>query len=79
VVRELGPQGIAVVDQAAAARWLGQALGVPGEIMRGLEETPIEALAVGDLLKSPAVEELAASAAEAMIPNSKETGIDKLP
>jgi hypothetical protein len=79
VVRELGPQAMAVVDQGAAARWLGQALGVPGEIMRGLEETPIEALAVGDLLKSPTVEGLAAAAADAMIPTSKETGLDELP
>jgi hypothetical protein len=79
VVRELGPQGMAVVDQGAAARWLGQALGVPGEIMRGLDETPIEALSVGDLLKSPVIENLAAAAAEAAVPMSKEAGFDKLP
>jgi hypothetical protein len=78
VVRELGPQGMAVVDQGAAARWLGQALGVPGEIMRGIEETPIEALAVGDLLKSPVIEDLVATAAEAMVPASEEADFDKL-
>lgn len=33
-VRELGPDGIAVVDHAAAARWLGRAFGVPGELIR---------------------------------------------
>lgn len=32
-VRALGPSALAAVDQAAAARWLGRTLGVPGELM----------------------------------------------
>lgn len=70
-VKELGAQGMAVVDQAAAARWLGQALGVPGEIMRSPDQMPLDAVAVGDLLGSPAiadgvVSDLAAVADEVM-------------
>ncbi len=33
-VRALGPDALAAVDQAAAARWLGRTLGVPGELIR---------------------------------------------
>jgi Bacteriophage head to tail connecting protein len=33
-VRALGPDALAAVDQAAAARWLGRSLGVPGELIR---------------------------------------------
>jgi Bacteriophage head to tail connecting protein len=33
-VRALGPEALAAVDQAAAARWLGRTLGVPGELIR---------------------------------------------
>jgi hypothetical protein len=32
-VRALGPEALAAVDQAAAARWLGRTLGVPGELI----------------------------------------------
>lgn len=32
-VRALGPEALAAVDQAAAARWLGRTLGVPGDLM----------------------------------------------
>lgn len=32
-VRALGPAALSAVDQAAAARWLGRTLGVPGELM----------------------------------------------
>jgi hypothetical protein len=32
----LGAEGLAAVDAAAAARWLGRALGVPGELIREL-------------------------------------------
>jgi hypothetical protein len=35
-VRVLGPEGLAAVDQGAAARWLGRAFGVPGELIREL-------------------------------------------
>lgn len=38
-VRNLGPDGLAAIDAAATARWLGQSLGVPGELLR----TPISA------------------------------------
>ena len=34
VVNKLGPAAIASVDQVAAARWLGRALGVPEELSR---------------------------------------------
>ena len=33
-VRNLGPEAAAAVDQAAAARWLGRTLGVPGDLIR---------------------------------------------
>ena len=33
-VRALGPEALAAVDQAAAERWLGRTLGVPGELIR---------------------------------------------
>jgi Bacteriophage head to tail connecting protein len=33
-VRALGPDALDSVDQAAAARWLGRTLGVPGELIR---------------------------------------------
>jgi hypothetical protein len=33
-VRNLGPEASATVDQAATARWLGRALGVPEELMQ---------------------------------------------
>ncbi len=32
-VKSLGPEALAAVDQAAAARWLGRAFGVPGELI----------------------------------------------
>jgi len=37
-VQALGPDGAACVDAAAAARWLGHALGVPGELLREAHE-----------------------------------------
>ena len=33
-VRDLGPEALAAVDLAEAARWLGRAFGVPGELIR---------------------------------------------
>lgn len=39
-VRALGAEAMAAVDQAAAARWLAHALGVPGELVRELPEVP---------------------------------------
>ena len=35
-VKTLGPEAMLAVDQAGAARWLGRALGVPGELIREL-------------------------------------------
>ncbi len=53
-IRDLGSEAAAVVDPAAAARWLAQAFGVPNQILRdpapataaALAETLIEAVAV---------------------------------
>jgi len=39
-VKSLGPQALAAVDQAAAARWLGRAFGVPGELI--VERNPMD-------------------------------------
>jgi hypothetical protein len=33
----MGPQGAAVIDRPATARWLGDRLGVPGHLMRDVE------------------------------------------
>jgi head-to-tail connecting protein len=44
-VRALGPAALAAVDQAAAARWLGRTLGVPGELMRDEAATTIGLIA----------------------------------
>ena len=83
VVKELGVQGTAVIDQGATARWLGQALGVPGELMRSPDETPLEALTVRDLLNSPmiaqsGIRELATAATDAMAPRNPEAEIDDI-
>jgi hypothetical protein len=40
-VAALGPDGQAVVDAAAAARWLGRALGVPPSLVRAADPDPI--------------------------------------
>lgn len=42
-VRALGPEAMLAVDQAAAARWLAQALGVPGELVRDFAGGDIDA------------------------------------
>ncbi|HEC90519.1 MAG TPA: phage tail protein, partial [Alphaproteobacteria bacterium] len=39
-VKSLGPQALAAVDQAAAARRLGRAFGVPGELI--IERNPLD-------------------------------------
>lgn len=36
----MGPQAAEAVDIPAAARWLGRALGVPGEVLREVGESP---------------------------------------
>lgn len=46
-VKALGPEALATVDQAAAARWLARAFGVPGELVR---EGPSEAETLGAVL-----------------------------
>lgn len=43
-VRALGGDAMAAVDQAAAARWLAHALGVPGELVRELPEELAEVI-----------------------------------
>jgi hypothetical protein len=40
-VAALGPDGQAVVDAAATARWLGRALGVPPSLVRAADPDPI--------------------------------------
>ncbi|HRK95352.1 MAG TPA: portal protein [Rhodospirillales bacterium] len=45
-VRALGAEAMAAVDQAAAARWLAHALGVPGELVRELPEEIVEVIDV---------------------------------
>jgi len=42
-VKGLGPEAIATVDHAEAARWLGRAFGVPGELI--LEDTAADLIA----------------------------------
>ncbi len=44
-VRDLGPEALAAIDHAAAARWLGRAFGVPGELIREPADAAITALA----------------------------------
>ncbi|SDG67848.1 portal protein [Roseospirillum parvum] len=39
---QLGPAGMAAVDGAATARWLGRAMGVPEDLMRSAEEAQAE-------------------------------------
>lgn len=39
-VRSLGAEALSAVDQTAAARWLAQALGVPGELVRDIPAVP---------------------------------------
>ncbi len=56
-VRALGPEGLAVVDQEAAARWLGRAFGVPSELIRALPDPSLMgALAAAPEIDSPEIE-----------------------
>lgn len=58
-VRALGPQGAAVVDQEAAARWLGRAFGVPSELIRALPDpTLMDGLAAAPEIEA-VIDELA--------------------
>jgi hypothetical protein len=43
---QMGAQAVAIVDQPATARWLGDRLGVPGHLMRDLEAPMLLAEAV---------------------------------
>lgn len=58
-VRALGPEGLAAVDHAAAARWLGRAFGVPGEMIREPVSIPPEIEAAVRAL-APALDAVAA-------------------
>lgn len=60
-VRALGPEAMAAVDQAAAARWLGRTLGVPGELMRSEIKPDL-------LVEDPLLQELAGSLIDAGSP-----------
>jgi hypothetical protein len=54
-VRSMGPLAATAVDQVAVARWLGQSLGVPEELMREPPEAVVASLAgVGDWSAEPA-------------------------
>ncbi len=55
-VRALGPEGLAAVDHAQAARWLGRAFGVPGELIREQPMLPPEAEAAILALAQAAVD-----------------------
>ena len=57
-VQGLGPEALAAVDQAEAARWLGRAFGVPGKLIREAPETPPDDLA-GQLLDGDTLDILA--------------------
>ena len=47
-LRRLGPEGMAVVDPAAAARWLGRALGVPADLLASPLPVPVRPVPDGD-------------------------------
>jgi hypothetical protein len=75
-VRALGPQGAAVVDQEAAARWLGRAFGVPGELIRALPDPSLMgALAAAPEIDSPEIEAVIDGLAG--VADSLETGDDR--
>jgi hypothetical protein len=68
-VRALGPEALAAVDQAAAARWLGRTLGVPGELIRedSAVAEQLDVVAAGaPPMSSRAIEALAADDAMAL-------------
>ena len=75
-VRALGPEALAAVDQAAAARWLGRTLGVPGELIREpqvLAEEPGLGLIDGApvLASSLAIGSAAGDAGDATMPAAR--------
>jgi hypothetical protein len=43
-IKELGTEAMSVVDQRAVARWIAQALGVPGELVRDETQAEIDSL-----------------------------------
>ena len=53
-VRAMGPEGLVAVDHAAAARWLGRAFGVPGELIRDLPDPALGGLLDADALSEEA-------------------------
>ena len=53
-VRAMGPEGLVAVDHDAAARWLGRAFGVPGELIRDLPDPALGGLLDADALSEEA-------------------------
>ena len=55
---QMGPQAVAVVDQPATARWLGDRLGVPGHLMRDLSSPALLAeAALATLAEEPGTDD----------------------
>jgi hypothetical protein len=54
-VKSLGPEALSAVDQAAAARWLGRALGVPGELVHEPPTDIVLESEIGKILAQGAV------------------------
>jgi hypothetical protein len=54
-VKSLGPEALSAVDQAAAARWLGRALGVPGELVHEPPTDIVLESEIGKILEQGAV------------------------
>jgi hypothetical protein len=54
-VKTLGPEALMAVDQAAAARWLGRSLGVPGELIHELPTDIVLGSELGKILEQGAV------------------------
>jgi hypothetical protein len=49
-VKTMGPEALMAVDQAAAARWLGRSLGVPGELIHELPSAVVLESEIGNIL-----------------------------
>jgi hypothetical protein len=49
-VKTMGPEALMAIDQAAAARWLGRSLGVPGELIHELPPDAVLESEIGNIL-----------------------------
>jgi hypothetical protein len=54
-VKALGPEALSAIDQAAAVRWLGSALGVPGELVHEPPTDVVLESEIGKILAQGAV------------------------